>query len=184
MGAALTSVQSCSRAAPDDNNNDETVLDNNNVVVITAPHPVTTVAPPPVETSTPKIERERDLGDTDQPESLESGPVSDRTYGSDSGLENSGDEHELSRYVVDEDYVDTVVDDSDEDEAHCDDDQETQESLEFGDLGVDRATTFRVRKPEDDHLEKKLDDLDTVTDSLSSRLTQLDISSSRDVDRR
>ena len=169
MGAALSSVPLCSRAEPptDDNNNDHAVLDNNNEVVVTA-------EPAPVQTSTPKIVA-RDLGDAG-----EAGVDSMETYGSDSGLENSGDDEELelSRYAVDEDYVDTVVDDeSDLDEVHED---ETQESLESGDLGVDRATTFRVKKPNedglDDQLARKLDDLEAVTDSVASRLTQLDIS--------
>ena len=172
MGSALSSVPLCSRAeAPtDDNNNEHAAPDHNTA------EEVVTAEPAPVQTSTPKTvtrEQSRDLG--------EAAGDSMETYGSDSGLENSGDDEdlELSRYAVDEDYVDTVVDDdSDLDDDH---DEETQESLESGDLGVDRATTFRVKKPNDedvldDKLTRKLDDLEAGADSVASRLTQLDIS--------
>lgn len=174
MGSALSSVPLCSRAEPptDDNNNDHAAPDNNNAEV------VVTAEPAPVQTSTPKTvtrDQARDLGDSEAVvDSME-------TYGSDSGLENSGDDEdlELSRYAVDEDYVDTVVDD--DSDLDGDNDEETQESLESGDLGVDRATTFRVKKPSDedsleDKLARKLDDLEAGTDSVASRLTQLDIS--------
>jgi len=147
MGATLSSVPLCSRADPatDDNNNVDTLTDNNldvrevNANMIVAHQP----APAPVETSTPKIDREReierDLGESDNPDSLEFGPTSDKTFGSDSGLDHSSDEQEMSRYNIDDDYLDTVLDTEDEDEEEVDPevDDETQESLESGDLGID-----------------------------------------------
>ena len=198
MGAALSSVPLCARAggaATDDNNNVEDEPDNNNADVIVAcqPQPVVTSSDPaPVETSTPKMERdlERDLGDgAADPDSLDFGPVSDKTYGSDSGLEHSSDELELSRYVVDDDYLDTVLD-SDEDEEEDTHDEETHESLESGDLGIDRTKTFRVTKSEaeetededdkhkmmkdTDDISRKVPDIDSAP-ALSSRLSELEI---------
>jgi len=200
MGATLSSVPLCSRADPatDDNNNVDTLTDNNldvrevNANMIVAHQP----APAPVETSTPKIDREReierDLGESDNPDSLEFGPTSDKTFGSDSGLDHSSDEQEMSRYNIDDDYLDTVLDTEDEDEEEVDPevDDETQESLESGDLGIDRSTTFRVKKKDEDeeqvkeefNLDKtdeflrKLDDLESVQQAaVTSRLSELDI---------
>ena len=71
-------------------------------------------------------------------------PVSERTFGSDSGLEQSSDELEVAREVpkegeeVEEDDLDTALESE----------EETVESLETGDLGVDRGTTFRARGEE------------------------------------
>jgi len=198
MGATLSSVPLCSRADPatDDNNNVDNLTDNNLDVEEVNQNVIVAQQPAPVETSTPKIdrerERERDLGESDHPDSLEFGPTSDKTFGSDSGLDHSSDEQEMSRYNIDDDYLDTVLDtDDDEDEDHEVDD-ETQESLESGDLGIDRSTTFRVKKKdeeddkeevkEEENLDKKdeflrkLDDLELESvPAVTSRLSELDI---------
>merc|ERR1712038_1285493 len=85
MGAALSSVPLCSRMAGDgvdNNNNLESEPDNN----LTSQEVVQS-QPAPVQTSTPKLEREREPAE----DSLDFGPGSDRTtFGSDSGLEHSG----------------------------------------------------------------------------------------------
>ena len=87
--------------------------------------------------------------------------VSERTFGSDSGLEQSGDELEATREVEvheaeeEESMEDLNVALPDEDE---DTEEETAESLQTGDLGVDRATTFRVEK-EQPPLDMELDAL-------------------------
>ena len=177
MGQALSSVPLCSRIREqieplgDDNNNVDTASDNNNGDVIQNQNSVIVEAPAPapVETSTPKLGRERDLGDTRDPDSLEFGPGSDQTFGSDSGLEHSSDELELAGYTGEE-YPDTVLDTETEEE------EETMESLESGDLGLDRATTFRVKKAEEEseQVESKLEELEQVT-GVSSRLSELDI---------
>ena len=71
-------------------------------------------------------------------------PASERTFGSDSGLEQSSDELEMAREVpkegeeVEVDNLDTTLESE----------EETVESLETGDLGVDRGTTFRARGEE------------------------------------
>jgi len=193
MGQALSSVPLCSRIREqiepggDDNNNVDTAPDNNNGTVIQNQNSVIVEAPAPapVETSTPKLGRERDLGDTrdlasDQGDSLEFGPGSDQTFGSDSGLEHSSDELELAGYTGagDEEYLDTVLDSETEEE-----DEETMESLESGDLGLDRATTFRVKKEreeseqeldEEAQVESKLGELEQMA-GVTSRLSELDI---------
>ena len=190
MGQALSSVPLCSRIREqiepfgDDNNNVDTAPDNNNGNVIQNQNSVIVEAPAPapVETSTPKLGRERDLGDTrdlasDQGDSLEFGPGSDQTFGSDSGLEHSSDELELAGYTGagDEEYLDTVLDSETE--------EETMESLESGDLGLDRATTFRVKKEreeseeeldEEAQVESKLGELEQMA-GVTSRLSELDI---------
>lgn len=190
MGQALSSVPLCSRIREqiepfgDDNNNVDTAPDNNNGNVIQNQNSVIVEAPAPapVETSTPKLGRERDLGDTrdlasDQGDSLEFGPSSDQTFGSDSGLEHSSDELELAGYTgaADEEYLDTVLDSETE--------EETMESLESGDLGLDRATTFRVKKEreeseeeldEEAQVESKLGELEQVA-GVTSRLSELEI---------
>merc|ERR1712083_90041 len=125
----------------------------------------------PEATSTPKVLRrieplpeDRDLGDTSNSDSLESElearAVSDRTFGSDSGLEQSGDELEITREVeIAEDDRESM------DELNIavdnDSDVETAASLETGDLGVDRATTFRVPPS----TEVNVDDLDKEVDA-------------------
>ena len=177
MGAALSSVPLCSRMAGDgvdNNNNLESEPDNN----LTSQEVVQT-QPAPVQTSTPKLEREREPAE----DSLDFGPGSDRTtFGSDSGLEHSGDELELSRYVL-EDELDDVIDTEEEEEEEEEDggEEETSESLESGDLGVDRSTTFRVKKKEEeeeagkdsDSVLRKLDDLQSV--AVTSRLSELSL---------
>jgi len=172
MGA-LNSIPLCARTREvgiadneaDRNNNVASEVDNN--------HVPQAVVVQPEATSTPKIggERrrieplpeERDLGDSSNSDSLESDlearAVSDRTFGSDSGLEQSGDELEITREVeVAEDDRESM----DELNIAVDNDSEaeTPASLETGDLGVDRATTFRVPANEVD-----LDDLDKEVDA-------------------
>merc|ERR1711936_1391252 len=174
MGAALSNVPLCSRAGGDDvdsNNNLHTETDNNQARAV-----VVDSQPAPVQTSTPKLERE--AGGDSQQDSLDFGPGSDRTFGSDSGLEHSGDELELSRYVLD---LDAAVDTEEEDEEDEDEngkDEETLESLQSGDLGIDRSTTFRVIKKEEEEEQRenvlrKLDDLESV--DVSSRLSALTV---------
>ena len=175
MGAALSSVPLCSRAgdSADTNNNLPSQPDNNIAREVVVEH-----QPAPVQTSTPKLEREPATGTLgDHQDSLDFGPGSDRTFSSDSGLEHSGDELELSRYVVEED-LDVAVDTEDEeDEEEEGVDEETLESLESGDLGIDRSTTFRVSKEKeketDEKVLRKLDDLESV--AVSSRLTELSL---------
>ena len=151
MGAALSNVPLCSRAGGDDvdsNNNLHTETDNNQARAV-----VVDSQPAPVQTSTPKLERE--TGGDSQQDSLDFGPGSDRTFGSDSGLEHSGDELELSRYVLD---LDAAVDTEEEDEEDEDEngkEEETLESLQSGDLGIDRSTTFRVIKKEEEEEEEE-----------------------------
>ena len=89
--------------------------------------------------------------------------VSERTFGSDSGLEQSGDELEATREV--EVHEAEEEEDSMEDlnvalpeEEDTDEEEETVESLQTGDLGVDRAKTFRVEK-EQPPLDMELDAL-------------------------
>jgi len=172
MGA-LNSIPLCARTREvgvaeneaDRNNNMASEVDNNQV-------PAAVVVQPEA-TSTPKIggERrrieplpeERDLGDSSNSDSLESDlearAVSDRTFGSDSGLEQSGDELEITREVeVAEDDRESM----DELNIAVDNDSEaeTPASLETGDLGIDRTTTFRVPPNE-----VKIDDLDKEVDA-------------------
>ena len=179
MGAALSSVPLCSRTAGDslDNNNNLHSEPDNNLVA----QQVVETQPAPVQTSTPKLEREREPAE----DSLDFGPGSDRTtFGSDSGLEHSGDELELSRYVTEDDLED-VVDTEDDEEEEDGGEEETSESLESGDLGIDRSTTFRVKKKDEAEAEKdsdsvlrKLDDLESV--AVTSRLSELNV---RDIER-
>merc|ERR1719145_252459 len=144
MGA-LTSIPLCQRArgadevgGGDNNNNLHNEEDRNIPQVVEVQ---------PEATSTPKVLRrieplpeDRDLGDSSNSDSLESElevrAVSERTFGSDSGLEQSGDELEATREVE----VHQEEEDTEEEE------EETVESLQTGDLGVDRAKTFRVEK--------------------------------------
>ena len=89
--------------------------------------------------------------------------MSERTFGSDSGLEQSGDELEATREVEVHETAEEE-EESMEDlnvalpEEEDDSEEETVESLQTGDLGVDRATTFRVQK-EQPPLDMELDAL-------------------------
>ena len=84
----------------------------------------------------------------------------------------------------DADYLDTALD-TDEEEDEEEEDDETHESLESGDLGVDRATAFRVRRPEVSEAEagegeaeavtRKLAQLEDGAAAVTSRLSELDI---------
>jgi len=151
MGA-LTSLPLCQRArAEEDTNNNLPAEEDRNIPQV--------VEVQPEATSTPKVEtrrrieplpEDRDLGDSSNSDSLESElearAVSERTFGSDSGLEQSGDELEVTREVevAEEESAEDLNVALDEDTEG----EETVESLETGDLGVDRATTFRVQKVE------------------------------------
>merc|ERR1719365_361842 len=171
MGA-LTSIPLCQRARAaeeggegDTNNNLQGEEDRNITQVVEVQ---------PEATSTPKVLRrieplpeDRDLGDSSNSDSLESElevrAVSERTFGSDSGLEQSGDELEATREVEVHETAEEE-EDSMEDlnvalpEEEDDGEEETVESLQTGDLGVDRATTFRVQK-EQPPLDMELDAL-------------------------
>ena len=185
MGAVLSSVPLCSRTAGDslDNNNNNHSEPDNNLVS----QEVVETQPAPVQTSTPKLEREREPAE----DSLDFGPGSDgTTFGSDSGLEHSGDELELSRYVTEDDLEDVVdTEDEQDDEEEEGGEEETSESLESGDLGIDRSTTFRVKKKEEtEELEeekdsnsvlRKLEDLESL--AVTSRLSELSL---RDIQHR
>ena len=173
MGAVLSSVPLCSRTAGDsvDSNNNLPSQPDNNL----ASQEVVETQPAPVQTSTPKLERERESAE----DSLDFGPGSDgTTFGSDSGLEHSGDELELARYVVEDDMND-VLDTEEEEEEEDGGEEETSESLESGDLGIDRSTTFRVKKKEEeaekdcDSVLRKLEDLESV--AVTSRLSDLNL---------
>jgi len=170
MGA-LTSIPLCQRArgaeegGGDTNNNLQGEEDRNITQVVEVQ---------PEATSTPKVLRrieplpeDRDLGDSSNSDSLESElevrAVSERTFGSDSGLEQSGDELEATREV--EVHEAEEEEESMEDlnvalpeEEDTEEEEETVESLQTGDLGVDRAKTFRVEK-EQPPLDMELDAL-------------------------
>merc|ERR1719400_266054 len=114
------------------------------------------------------LPEDRDLGDSSNSDSLESElevrAVSERTFGSDSGLEQSGDELEATR-EVEVHEAEEEEEDSMEDlnvalpeEEDTEEEEETVESLQTGDLGVYRATTFRVQK-EHPPLDMELDAL-------------------------
>ena len=68
MGATLSSVPLCSRADPatDDNNNVDNLTDNNLDVEEVNQNVIVAQQPAPVETSTPKIDRERYISRTRQ----------------------------------------------------------------------------------------------------------------------
>ena len=84
---------------------------------------------------------------------------------------------------LDPDYLDTALDTEEEEDEE--DEDETHESLESGDLGVDRATAFRVRRPEVAEAEagegeveavtRKLGQLEDGAAAVTSRLSELDI---------
>ena len=120
--------------------------------------------------------------------------MSERTFGSDSGLEQSGDELEATREVEvheeDESMEELNVGQEEED---TEEEEETVESLRTGDLGVDRAKTFRVEKeqpPLDMELEALADEFseplpneeseeeeeEEETNSMSRKLAELGVS--------
>ena len=70
--------------------------------------------------------------------------MSERTFGSDSGLEQSGDELEATREVEVHEEEESMeeLNVGQEDEDTEEEEEETVESLRTGDLGVDRAKTF------------------------------------------
>ena len=87
--------------------------------------------------------------------------VSERTFSSDSGLEQSGDELEATREVEVHEAEEESMEDLNvalPEEEDTEEEEETVESLQTGDLGVDRATTFRVQK-EQPPLDMELDAL-------------------------
>ena len=89
--------------------------------------------------------------------------MSERTFGSDSGLEQSGDELEATREVEVHEAEESMEDlnvalPDEEEEEDTEEEEETVESLQTGDLGVDRAKTFRVEK-EQPPLDMELDAL-------------------------
>jgi len=160
MGA-LTSIPLCQRArGEEDGNNNLPGMEDRNLAQV---HQVVEIQPE--ATSTPKLDNrrrieplpdERDLGDSSNSDSLESElevrAVSERTFGSDSGLEQSGDELEVTREVEvheEESMEDlNVALEEEEDDEDGDEPGDTVENLESGDLGVDRSTTFKVPKVE------------------------------------
>ena len=87
--------------------------------------------------------------------------MSERTFGSDSGLEQSGDELEATREVEVHEAEEESMEDLNvalPEAEDTEEEEETVESLQTGDLGVDRATTFRVQK-EQPPLDMELDAL-------------------------
>lgn len=79
---------------------------------------------------------------------LQARAVNERTFGSDSGLEQSGDELEVQPKVEANEAESDAEDLNVALEEDTEEEEETSESLETGDLGVDRATTFRVEREE------------------------------------
>merc|ERR1712168_1048935 len=177
----------------DRNNNLASEVDNNHV------QPAVVVQPE--ATSTPKVSgerrrieplpEERDLGDTSNSDSLESDlevrAVSDRTFGSDSGLEQSGDELEITREVeIAEDDRESM------DELNIavdnDSDVETAASLETGDLGVDRATTFRVPPSNEVNvkdLDKEVDaELETIKEPMQHESSESEAEDDAEIPRK
>ena len=133
------------------------------------------------------LPEDRDLGDSSNSDSLESElevgfqilrsaatfnvhrdihlpkvrAVSERTFSSDSGLEQSGDELEATREVEVHEAEEESMEDLNvalPEEEDTEEEEETVESLVTGDLGVDRAKTFRVEK-EQPPLDMELDAL-------------------------
>ena len=121
--------------------------------------------------------------------------VSERTFGSDSGLEQSGDELEATREVEVHEEEESMeeLNVGQEDEDTEEEEEETVESLQTGDLGVDRAKTFRVEKeqpPLDMELEALADEFseplpneeseeeeeEEETNSMSRKLAELGVS--------
>jgi len=142
MGS-LNSIPLCSRgrvADVDGNNNlpDHPNREQHNGVVEVQPD----------ATSTPKLRRieplpERDLGESSNSDSLESEfelRAEDQTFGSDSGLDPSGDELDTT--------IRSSVDETEQPEV---DDPETIESLRNGDLGVDKVISFKTTKEESEN---------------------------------
>ena len=120
--------------------------------------------------------------------------MSERTFGSDSGLEQSGDELEATREVeVHEEEEESMEELNVGQEEEDTEEEETVESLQTGDLGVDRAKTFRVEKeqpPLDMELEALADEFseplpneeseeeeeEEETNSMSRKLAELGVS--------
>ena len=121
--------------------------------------------------------------------------VSERTFGSDSGLEQSGDELEATREVEVHEEEESMeeLNVGQEEEDTEEEEEETVESLQTGDLGVDRAKTFRVEKeqpPLDMELEALADEFseplpneeseeeeeEEETNSMSRKLAELGVS--------
>lgn len=181
MGA-LTSIPLCQRArTEEDGNNNLPGMEDRNLA---QGHQVVEIQPE--ATSTPKQDNrrrieplpdERDLGDSSNSDSLESElevrAVCERTFGSDSGLEQSGDELEITREVeVHEEEsmedLNMALEDDDDDEDYEEEEEvpeDTVENLETGDLGVNRATTFRVQK-EEPSMDMDLDALEELSETL------------------
>merc|ERR1711962_386176 len=185
MGA-LTSMPLCQRArVEEDGNNNLPGMEDRNL----AQGPQV-VEIQPEATSTPKVDNrrrieplpdERDLGDSSNSDSLESElevrAVCERTFGSDSGLEQRGDELEITREVeVHEEesieYLNTALEDDDDEEDSEEEEEEvpedTVETLESGDLGVNRATTFRVQKDESS-VAMDLNDFEELSENLPKK---------------
>merc|ERR1719145_33973 len=142
MGA-LTSIPLCQRArgadevgGGDNNNNLHNEEDRNITQVVEVQ---------PEATSTPKVLRrieplpeDRDLGDSSNSDSLESElevrAVSERTFGSDSGLEQSGDELEATREVEVHEEEESMeeLNVGQEDEDTEEEEEESMEELNVG----------------------------------------------------
>jgi len=191
MGA-LTSMPLCQRArVEEDGNNNLPGMEDRNL----AQGPQV-VEIQPEATSTPKVDNrrrieplpdERDLGDSSNSDSLESElevrAVCERTFGSDSGLEQSGDELEITREVeVHEEesieYLNTALEDDDDEEDSEEEEEEevpedTVETLESGDLGVNRATTFRVQKDEPS-VAMDLNDFEELSENLPKKEKEIE----------
>ena len=120
--------------------------------------------------------------------------MSERTFGSDSGLEQSGDELEATREVEVHEEEESMEElNVGQEEEDIEEEEETVESLQTGDLGVDRAKTFRVEKeqpPLDMELEALADEFseplpneeseeeeeEEETNSMSRKLAELGVS--------
>jgi len=177
MGA-LTSMPLCQRArVEEDGNNNLPGMEDRNL----AQGPQV-VEIQPEATSTPKVDNRRRIEPirpregTERPELLVRA-VCERTFGSDSGLEQSGDELEITREVeVHEEesieYLNTALEDDDDEEDSEEEEEEvpedTVETLESGDLGVNRATTFRVQKDESS-VAMDLNDFEELSENLPKK---------------
>jgi len=191
MGA-LTSMPLCQRArTEEDGNNNLPGIEDRNL----AQGHRQVVEIQPEATSTPKqdhrrriepLPQDRDLGDSSNSDSLESElevrAVCERTFGSDSGLEQSGDELEITREVeIHEEesieYLNTALEDDDDEEDYEEEEEEevpedTVETLESGDLGVNRATTFKVQK-EKPSLAMDLNDFEELSENLPDKVKEI-----------
>jgi len=200
MGA-LNSIPLCARTREVGLGENEADRNNNLVSEVDNNHVQPAVVVQPEATSTPKVSgerrrieplpEERDLGDSSNSDSLESDlevrAVSDRTFGSDSGLEQSGDELEITREVeIAEDDRESM------DELNIavdnDSDFETAASLETGDLGVDRATTFRVPPSNEVNvkdLDKEVDaELETIKEPMQHESSESEAEDDAEIPRK